>query len=196
MHRTEPGCAGPTAHGHGHNHAHAERITYTLTGTLTGTLTDGAGDTVTFTDAAFRWQVIGDTTTGTSVLGLAPVPVFEVPPHKDMIKIGDQVLSPTIPTVFATATVPERVLERHHQQGIGVAIPGAGRLRRHLRGQSPAGHVRQRRIAADQRRRPHNHRCLLTALQRPHLLRAVTGRRTGSLRRRMLQPKPPLNRLS
>ena len=107
MHRTEPGCAAPTAHGH--NHAHAERITYTLTGTLTGTLTDGAGDTVTFTDAAFRWQVIGNTTTGTSVLGLAPVPVFEVPAHKDTIKIGDEVLSPTIPTVFATATVPAPV---------------------------------------------------------------------------------------
>jgi hypothetical protein len=50
--------------------------------------------------------VIGDTAAGTSVLGLAPVPVFELPAHKDTIRIGDDVLSPTIPTVFATATVP------------------------------------------------------------------------------------------
>jgi hypothetical protein len=42
----------------------------------------------------------------TSLLGLAPAPVFEVPARKDMITIGDQLLVPTIPTVFASATVP------------------------------------------------------------------------------------------
>jgi hypothetical protein len=109
MHRTACGAASKpdvAAHGHGHGRAHADRITYTLTGTLTGTLTDSSGTSVTFTDAAFRWQVIGDTTTGASVLGLAPVPVFELPARKDTITIGDEVLSPTILTVFATATVP------------------------------------------------------------------------------------------
>jgi hypothetical protein len=95
MHRTRYGAASkPDGAAHGHGHANAGRITYTLTGTLTGTLTDSSGASVTFTDAAFRWQVIGDTTTGTSVLGLAPVPVFELPARKDTIKIGDEVLSP------------------------------------------------------------------------------------------------------
>jgi hypothetical protein len=101
-----------TGHAHGHHdhdhHAdhHADRITYTLTGRLSGTLAKSDGTSVTYTNTAFHWRVIGDTTTGTSVLGLAPVPVFEVPAQKDTIKIGDQVLSPIIPTVFATATVP------------------------------------------------------------------------------------------
>jgi hypothetical protein len=103
MHRTECGAA-PTADAAAH--AQDERIIYTLTGTLTGTLTDAAGDIVTFTDAAFRWRVVGDARTGTSLLGLAPGPVFELPARTDKITIGDEVLSPTIPTVFASATVP------------------------------------------------------------------------------------------
>jgi hypothetical protein len=90
----------------GHVHGHGEPIIYTLTGTLTGTLTDSAADSVTFTGAAFRWRVVGDTASVASLLGLAPVPAFEVPARADTIKIGDQMLRPTIATVFAAATVP------------------------------------------------------------------------------------------
>jgi hypothetical protein len=104
---SRPDAAAHThAHAHGHHRAHAEPIVYTLTGILSGTLTDDAGASVTFTDATFSWQVVGDRASMTSLLGLAPAPVFEVPARKDMITIGDQLLVPTIPTVFASATVP------------------------------------------------------------------------------------------
>ncbi|CAH2601343.1 conserved protein of unknown function [Rhodovastum atsumiense] len=92
------GNAAPATHG--------GSITYTLTGNLTGTLQDHAGHTITFAHTPFRWDVVGDIRSGTSLLGLAPVPVFEVPARSDRIAIGHRDLSPTIPTVFAVATVP------------------------------------------------------------------------------------------
>lgn len=83
-----------------------EPIVYSLTGRLSGTLTDAAGSTTTFTDATFHWRLVGNTASLQTVLGIAPGPAFEVPAVKDTIKIGGLSLSPTIPTVFAAATVP------------------------------------------------------------------------------------------
>jgi hypothetical protein len=93
-------------HGHDNGHGHAAPIVYTVTGTLSGTLTDAAHGSVNFTDAVFRWRVVGDTTNIHPVLGLAPVPVFEVPARLDTLRINDMTLKPAIPTVFAAATVP------------------------------------------------------------------------------------------
>ena len=105
MHRS--GCdSAPPREANAHAHSDDKSIIYTLTGTLSGTLTDAAGVSVSFTDATFRWWVAGDTTSVSSVLGLAPGPVFEVPARSDTIRIGHEVLTPTIPTVFAVAAVP------------------------------------------------------------------------------------------
>ena len=96
----------PQGLGGEHGHGHGEPIIYTVTGSLTGTLTNANGGSVSFTDAIFRWRVVGDTASVHPVLGLAPVPVFEVPAREDTLRIDDMVLKPTIPTVFAAATVP------------------------------------------------------------------------------------------
>jgi hypothetical protein len=98
-HHTAP---KPETDGHGNG----EPIIYTVKGTLTGTLTEPDGCTITFSDAAFSWRLVGNTANLDTVLGLSPVPTFEVPAEKDTIRIGSQTLTPTIPTVFAAATVP------------------------------------------------------------------------------------------
>jgi hypothetical protein len=73
-----------------------------LTGDLTGTLTSG-GSSTTFTNAAFLWQVVGDTNSKTTILGPPAGPA--IPAITDTITIGATVVSPTIPTFFAWASV-------------------------------------------------------------------------------------------
>lgn len=90
-------------------HDQGQPIIYSVIGRLSGTLTEADGNTITFTDAPFRWRVVGDSASLTSLLGLAPGPVFEVPAIKDTIKIGCLELTPTIETVFAAASVPAPV---------------------------------------------------------------------------------------
>jgi hypothetical protein len=96
-------------HGSARHTPQGEPIVYTVTGTLSGTLTDSAGDSTAFTNATFCWKLIGNAASLASLLGLAPGPVFEVPARTDIIRIGDHVLTPTIPTVFAAASVPAPV---------------------------------------------------------------------------------------
>jgi len=85
------------------NTARASPIFYTLTGDLTGTLTSG-GSSITFTNTAFLWQVVGDTNNLTTIPGPPAGPA--IPAITDTITIGATVLSPTIPTFFAWAAVP------------------------------------------------------------------------------------------
>ena len=87
-------------------HGNGEPIIYTVKGTLNGTLTEPDGCTINFTDATFSWRLVGNTASLATVLGLSPVPTFEVPAEKDTLRVGDRTLTPTIPTVFAAATVP------------------------------------------------------------------------------------------
>jgi hypothetical protein len=84
------------------NAAQASPITYTLTGDLTGTL-DGAA----ITNAAFVWQLTGDTNDEVTLITPPPPPsVPAIPALTDTITIGALVLTPTIPTYFAWASVP------------------------------------------------------------------------------------------
>jgi hypothetical protein len=105
-HGAHHGTHGAHAGAHGNGEPIIYSVTGTLSGTLSGTLTEADGSSVTFTDASFSWRLVGNTASLETVLGIAPGPAFEVPALKDTIKIGDHTLSPTIPTVFATASVP------------------------------------------------------------------------------------------
>lgn len=82
----------------------ASPITYRLTGDLTATLQSGPV-TTDFVGAPFVWTVTSDTGLETTVLTHGgPTPEF--PALTDVLKVGAESLVPSIPTVFAVASVP------------------------------------------------------------------------------------------
>lgn len=84
--------------------AHATPITYTLSGHVSGSLFIGVV-TENFSDVPLLWTV-GSNTNTSSIVDTHGGPTIEMTALSDRIDLGGTVLVPSIPTVFAAASVP------------------------------------------------------------------------------------------